>query len=169
MRIVGLALYAAVPAAVVVSRRPYCPSHWPHCASVDSCTDPAGVKPSWQVRKFTEECIAVIIFPVQIWRTDDPSGRLRRLPVIPLQEIPHGIPVFSIPLRPPVPGRKASHLIQAACIPGLRNQLRIAQNGIKGQPFQKRRRCSWGSRPHFVPECWPDQTGSRPPGSQLTQ
>ena len=58
--------------------------------------------------------------------------------VIPFQKIAQIIPVPAVPLRPAIPGRKGSHLIQPARIPGLGNQLHTPQNRIKGKALQKR-------------------------------
>ena len=54
-RVVGLALDAAVPGAVVVGCRRGCPRRWRGCACRCTTRGRASVKPSWAVTKLTDE------------------------------------------------------------------------------------------------------------------
>ena len=76
---------------------------------------------------------------IQIRRSDHSLRRLRRHPDIALQIRPERVPVLSVPLCPSAPGWKASHLVHAARIPGLRDQLHARQQRIPCQTVQKRR------------------------------
>ena len=76
---------------------------------------------------------------IQIRRSDHSLRRLRRHPDIALQIRPERVPVLSVPLCPSAPGRKTSHLVHAARIPGLRDQLHARQQRIPCQTVQKRR------------------------------
>ena len=58
---------------------------------------------------------------------------------IPFQEIAHIIPISAIPFRPAAPGGETAHLIEAARIPRLGDQLHIPQDRIESQTLQKRR------------------------------
>ena len=62
---------------------------------------------------------------------DPGDGRPRQAPV-PLQEAPHVVPVSAVPFRPSAERRETPHLVEPHRVPGLRNQLHLAQDGIMG-------------------------------------
>ena len=94
-------------------------------------------------------CIIIVVVgvksPVQVPGAGNAPGCLPGMPVVPFEIPPEGIPVTAVPLRPALAGRKLPHLVQPPCIPGLRNQLYIAQYGIGGQKLQKGRAVQRGT------------------------
>ena len=57
---------------------------------------------------------------------------------ITLDEPAQAVPVFSVPFRPAVPGGKITHLIEAARVPGFRDQFGAAQDSVVGQGVDER-------------------------------
>ena len=76
---------------------------------------------------------------VKVCGAGQPFGGLRRVPVIPLEEITQGIPVFAVPLGPAVIGREIADLIEPARVPGLGDQLGGPEDGIIRQTLQQGR------------------------------
>ena len=76
---------------------------------------------------------------VHIPGTCDPCDCRPGHAAVAFQEAPHIVPVSAVPLRPSAESRETSHLIKAHRVPGLRNQLHLAQNGVKGNLLQDRR------------------------------
>ena len=85
-------------------------------------------------------CIGASFFRrIKIRGSYNTLGGGSSIAVIPFQEAAHIIPVFAVPFRPTVPGGKRTDLIQAACIPGLSDQIHASQDRIIGKAFQKGR------------------------------
>ena len=76
---------------------------------------------------------------VEVAGAGDAPGGLPGVPVISLQISPQGIPVASVPLRPALAGGELPHLVEPACVPGLRDQLHVPQDRVGGQKLQQRR------------------------------
>ena len=76
---------------------------------------------------------------IQIPGSSDPSVELRRAAGVSLYKPAQAIPVFSVPFRPAVPGGETSDLVEAACIPCLRDQLGSAQHGVVSQRIDEGR------------------------------
>ena len=85
-------------------------------------------------------CIGASFFRrIKIRGSYNTLGGGSSIAVIPFQEAAHIIPVFAVPFRPTVPGGKRTDLIQAACVPGLSDQIHASQDRIIGKAFQKGR------------------------------
>ena len=75
---------------------------------------------------------------IQIRGAGHALGSGARHACIAFQETAHVVPVASIPLCPPLPGREGADLVETASVPGLCDQLDVAQDGIKGKVAQER-------------------------------
>ena len=76
---------------------------------------------------------------VQVSGAGYTPGSIPGMPEISLQIGTKGIPVAPVPFRPTLAGGEFSHLVQAARVPCLCDQLYIAQHGVGGQKLQERR------------------------------
>ena len=76
---------------------------------------------------------------IQVRRTHHALGRFGRLPVISLQEGTHIVTVAAVPFRPAVPCGETADLVQAAGIPGFRDQLYIRKDRVHGKPLDQGR------------------------------
>ena len=74
---------------------------------------------------------------IHIPGTGDPGNRRTCQPLVPFQETAQIIAVSAVPLRPTVPGWKASHLVEPAGVPRLGNQLHIPQDGVEGHGLEQ--------------------------------
>ena len=149
--VAGASLHAAVPAAVVVGAVLIVPAillivlHIVGVQIIQCKTVMAGE----EIHTGIVACIIIVVVgvksPVQVPGAGNAPGCLPGMPVVPFEIPPEGIPVTAVPLRPALAGRKLPHLVQPPCIPGLRNQLYIAQYGIGGQKLQKGRAVQRGT------------------------
>ncbi len=75
---------------------------------------------------------------VQVGRPHDAADRRLRQPAVALEEGAQVVAVFAVPFRPAVPGRERADLVQPARVPGLRDQLDVAEDGVERQALQQR-------------------------------
>ena len=77
------------------------------------------------------------LIAVDVRGAGQPQGGPLGEALVPLEVAADIVPIAAIPLRPPIPGGEGAHLIQPARVPGLGDELHVAQNGVEGQGLEQ--------------------------------